>query len=646
MTYSPDDGGRRSAPRRRATSGAAASRAVVSRAAGCLALCLLTAATSVGCSQSKPKPKIAARYQDVGPKKNLPPYLKGSIFELTELANQHPYPISSYGLVGQLRGTGDTDAPAAVRQWMIKEMVRRGFGDPTRGLGNMQPGPALANPDFAIVRVDAMLPPGARRGDPIDAFVSALPNETTSLAHGTLFEAELKENGADPYNPSATLDVFAKVGGPILVNPAYALETAANPTGPAKASLRRGAIPNAGVIQADRPLMLMLRQPQHSVARAIERRINDRFQREADRQRKNAMMGSLAAEAKDEGRIEVYVPRAFGGDWERFAGVCQYLFLDTSVAFSTKKAQELAEAAVKPKAPLREISYCWEGLGAPALPFISKLLSHPDPNVSFAAARAAAFIGDTSFAAQETLTRIAMTSGHPYQLSAIDVLGRLPASTALNQMLRRLVDSREASVRVKAYEVLAANEDPTLVSHSVRRWEDREKFLLDLVQSDGPPLVYATQRGRPRIAIMGRSPVVREGLVFAALGNRLTISATRVGENKKPALDIYYRDPRRRAPVRVLSRPDVAELAARLAGEGPKGDDKLDFTYGEVLAILQAMVDRGDIVASTRGPDGRALAASFVLQEPPQVADQILTAPAIDAGRPQTDEEPKTIGMR
>jgi hypothetical protein len=90
----------------------------------------------------------------------------------------------------------------------------------------------------------------------------------------------------------------------------------------------------------------------------------------------------------------------------------------------------------------------------------------------------------------------------------------------------------------------------------------------------------------------------------------------------------------------------LAELAARLGGEGSKSEEKLDFTYGEVLAILQAMVDRGDIVSSTRGRDGRALAASFVLQEAPQVADQIQSAPSIDEGRPQAEEAPKTLGMR
>jgi hypothetical protein len=634
MTYLPRPGGRCSASCRCALTALAS------------LLALAASVSTLGCAQKKKQPTFVRRYHDLGPKKNLPPYLKGSVFELTELANHVPYPVSSYGLVGQLRGTGDTDAPAAVRQWMIKEMVRRGFGDPTKGFGGMQPGPILASPDFAIVRVDAVLPAGARRGDRIDAWVSSLPNDTTSLSHGVLFETELKENGANPQRPSATLDVWAKCGGPILVNPAYALETEPNPVGPAKASLRRGSVPNSGTVQQDRPLILILRQPQHSVARALERRINERFAREADRPRKNSMIGYLVAEAKDEGRVEFFVPRSFGGDWEHFAGLVTHLYLDPTVGFATGKAKELAEAAVKPNAPLLDISYCWEGLGSPALPFCQKLMTHKDPAVAFAAARAAAFIGDSSYSAQEALTRMAQTRGHPFQLSAIQVLGKLPASTALNDMLRRLLDSPEATVRIEAYKVLAQNGDPSIMTNVVKRWEDREKFLLDFVPSDGQPLIYASQRGRPRVAIIGRFPQIRANLVFTALGNRLTITSTEVGEDKTPALAVHYRDPRRKSAVRVLSRPDVAELAARLGGQGAKADEKLDFTYGEVVAILQSMIDKGDIVSANRGPDGRQLAASFVLQEAPAIADQIQSAPAIDAGRPQTEDEPAKVGMR
>src|SRR5687768_17239031 len=79
----------------------------------CVALALVVSAT--GCSK-RPQPGRTSDYQNLGPKK-VPAYLKGSIYEQVELANQEPLMVSSFGLVGQLRGTGDTKAPPAVRQW-------------------------------------------------------------------------------------------------------------------------------------------------------------------------------------------------------------------------------------------------------------------------------------------------------------------------------------------------------------------------------------------------------------------------------------------------------------------------------------------------------------------------------------------------
>ncbi|HZN69232.1 MAG TPA: flagellar basal body P-ring protein FlgI [Tepidisphaeraceae bacterium] len=606
-----------------------------------LLLCaLLLAPLLTACSQP-PKKKPVATYTNLGPRKNLPPYLKGSVYELVELENDQPFYVSAYGLVGQLRGTGDTDAPAAVRQWMVREMVRRGFGSPGMGFEHLPPGRVLASPDFAIVRVDAAIPPGVRRGDRVDAWVSALANDTTSLAHGVLYETELRANGANPQAPSVAVDVVARTGGPLLVNPAYALGAPPDSV-QAKSSLRRGMVFN-GVVHNDRPLFLILRQPQHSVARAVERRINERFQREADRNAKNNVIGKIVAEAQDEGVIHAYLPRAFRGDWEHFAGVVSHLYLNNSPGFVAAKAKELADQAVKPGAPLLNISYCWEGLGGGAMPHVAKLMSHPDPAVAFAAARAAACIGDTSMAAQETLARMATTRGHPFQLSAIEVLGKLPPSTALNQVLRRLLEAREATVRIEAYRVLAAHGDTAVFSRPITRFE-RQKFLLDVVYGDGPPLVYASQRGLPRLSILGRTPMLRTPLTFSALDNRLTISTVQLGEAGKEALAIFYRDPRRKQPVKVMSRPDLAELAARLAGEGATGEDRLDFTYGEVVAILQSLSDGGHIV-STAGPDGRQLAASFVLQDPPRIEDQIRNAPSIDEGRPQGGNDvPERVG--
>src|SRR3712207_5426114 len=108
----------------------------------CLSLCaaatLLAGAT--GCSSTKQAPKNTPRYQALPPKK-VPPFLKDTIFEHTELVNVEAFPVSGYGLVANLDGTGNSDAPNAVRQYMIKEMQRHGLGS------SRQPGMEDATPE-------------------------------------------------------------------------------------------------------------------------------------------------------------------------------------------------------------------------------------------------------------------------------------------------------------------------------------------------------------------------------------------------------------------------------------------------------------------------------------------------------------------
>ena len=115
----------------------------------------------------------------------------------------------------------------------------------------------------------------------------------------------------------------------------------------------------------------------------------------------------------------------------------------------------LVEEAKKPDALLEDISYCWEGIGPPALSFIAPLLTDSRPDVAFAAARAAAFIGDPTGAANVALLSMARDSNNPFQLNAIEALGGLTPSASVNQMLRELLDSDKTLVRIEAYKVLA-----------------------------------------------------------------------------------------------------------------------------------------------------------------------------------------------
>lgn len=555
---------------------------------------------------------------------DMPPFMAGSIYEKTLLGNNTPYVVSAYGLVGRLHGTGDCTAPNTIRQYMVKEIYRRGYGDRTvPGFENISAQDVLNDPNYAIVRVDGEIPPGARKDDFFDVHVSALPNNnTTSLAHGSLFETDLKDRGAIQEHPGGAIHTFAVVKGPIFVNPAYALDSG-HAIGAAKLSLRRGLIMDNGRVLQDRPLYLQLRTPEKRMARNIEARVQERFQ------------NIEVARAQDQTVVHVYVPREFRGDWEHFAEVVQHLFLDSSPEFNAAKSQQLVEEALLPNAYLRDISYCWEGIGQHAMPFILPLLTHADQQVAFAAARAAVHIGDPSGSAEATLMRMARTSGHPFRLSSIQVLGQLPSSSVVNTALRELLDADLPVVRIEAYRILARNKDSSVYSKVIHPPHDErnQKFVLDMVQSNAPPIIYATRLGVPRIAVIGKLPHLVTGQVYATMNNRFTMNAPAEGR----VVTIFYRDATRkdekadhrlRPPIQVLSQPDLGEIIARLGGAGSRDERTLDFTYGEVVAIVQDMVDRKYVTAF----DGRrTYECQFHLQEPPRI-QRMLEEAEIEAG--------------
>jgi hypothetical protein len=126
------------------------------------------------------------------------------------------------------------------------------------------------------------------------------------------------------------------------------------------------------------------------------------------------------------------------------------------------------------------------------------------------------------------------------------------------------------------------------------------------------------------------------------MDGRLTISSS--AENSA-LVTIFYRpaggttpDAPVAPPAKVLSRPDLAEIIARLGGEGGGG---LNFNYGDIVSILSALTDDKKLSAYA---SGRRVPASFMLQDRPNVEDVIFGAPAIPDARPQADE-PGKVGM-
>jgi hypothetical protein len=618
-------------------------------AAFLLAAGLATVAV-VGCS-SEPKVdkkvQIPARYTAL-PAKKVPDVFKDTVYEKCDLINTEPFLVNGYGFVSNLDGTGSCEAPNAVRDYMVKEMMKHKWDSRLSGIRTPSPEEAMRDPRNAIVQVDGYLPPGVRKGQRFDIQVSALADSaTTSLAQGDLFQTELRIRGADPIDPGGSVNVFARAEGPVFVNPEYALKADLESDAGARRSLRLGLIMNGARSLEDRPLGLRLRQPSNRTSRYIEQRIDQRLQE---------IRPDTIAAAQDEGIVHVYVPAGLNGDWEHFAGLVNFLYLNNSPEFAAQKARQLADEAVKPGAPLQEISYAWEGLAKAALPVLREreLMTHANPDIAYAAARAAACLNDA--AGQQALVNIARTAGHKFQVNAVRVLGTMPSSPSINEALRPLLDSDENLVRLETYRTLARNKDSAVFSTPVRGGPEKGGFTLDVVRSSAPPVIYATQRGEPRIAVLGTRVGVNMPITFITLDNRLSISSN----DDARSVTVFYR-PRipesgvsRRYlgmadPVSVRSNPDIAEIIARLGGEGGEGrkGSTLDFNYAEILSILSVLTQNRQLSAYANG--GQRAPASFILEELPRVQDEIYNAPPIpEQGRPQKDEDQtsgKQVGM-
>ncbi len=590
--------------------------------------CALACVTA-GCEDdNKPKPVARPTYPDLGAKKGpyYPEFLDGTIDQYTELRNTGPLVVTGFGLVvnadplpNSKIAPGNQIYPTAVREYMLREMLKHRVGSVNQpGWENISPSKMLADPRNSIVLVQGLIPPGARGGTTMDIQIRALQASTTvSLSRGWLYQTDLAPGGGNIRAPGVAINIMGKAEGQVFVNPTLALNSTAGTEGQ-RASLREGVILDGGYIAKDRPLVLQLRTPQLSLARAIQRRIEQRFPAPPG-QRTNAS-------AKDEGLVEVFVPDDYGNDWEHFAGVMRYLYLNTNN--NAAKMRELVNAALKPDAPLQDISYCWEGFGKDIINYIQPLFVNPNDDIAFAAARAAAFVGDIS--AQDVLMAIAQKPHNRFQLNAVQVLGALPPSIQINSKVRTLLDSPDVLVRVEAYRMLASHHDSSIFTRVIAK--GNEKFVLDIVPSKGPPLIYASRSGQPRIAIIGAKPSLLLPLLYSAMDNRLTITSA----PQEGLITIFYRGTEFPRPVQILSRPDLGEVISRLGGEGPLEDVKLDFGYCDVVGMLQSLSDSHKLVATYQG---KQVDTTFVLQKLTRTPDDIENAPLLPGeARPQQQE--------
>src|SRR5690606_11801115 len=122
-----------------------------------------------------------------------------------------------------------------------------------------QPQQWLASPNTSLVALEAVIPPGARKGDRVDVRVT-IPNdsETTSLENGWVPETRLAE-AAFLGGRIRTGTEIARATGPVVLD--SVVDGATNAS-----NQKRGLILGGGVLVAERPLGLGMIDGHVSVA--------------------------------------------------------------------------------------------------------------------------------------------------------------------------------------------------------------------------------------------------------------------------------------------------------------------------------------------------------------------------------------------
>lgn len=614
-------------------------REMIGRCLG-LAVAVLAGALA-GCATKSPAPPKEPLWPTL-PKASVPEFLQGSLYERVRFSSLENLSVYGYSLVVNLHDTGDGTAPTAVRDYIVKQMMIRGFDSYVEGrYRDVAPQRMLADKRVAIVSVEGLIPPGARAGQRFDVVVRALRGSaTTSLAHGDLYRTDLADLGlVDPEGIQAHIQAYVP-GGTVFVNPAYSLAEGATTRPGSASALRTGTVLDGGVVRADRPINLQLREPQASTARLIEQMIARRWQAPTQTGLVNGDSGDLVAKAENEALVLIFVPPEYKGDWKHFLGVVSHMYLNQSPQFLESKCRELVALAHQPNAPLADIALCWEAMGNPQLPVFEPLITDPNPGVAFAAARASAFLGDA--AARQALLQMAMDSTQPNQLDAVRTLGQLPDSTQVDYMIVKLLNSDRADVRIEAYRLLAQStsqvaeigddsDNGTPTNYGMVTYNVGHRFLLDVVPGDGSPMVYASSTGIPRLAVFGHQLTLHTPITFTAMDMRFSISSS----DGTHSLTMFYRDPLAPHPIKVETRNDLPEILARLGGVGPLSEDKLDFSFGDVVAITRQLVEQHEVY-------GRSLAENtgadcvFELQHPALETDDWTRIPQENLnGRPQ-----------
>ena len=473
------------------------------------------------------------------------------IREGTVVQGLRPIEVEGVGVVNGLPGSGGPPDPSMFRDQLLEEMKRHDVADPNH---------FLEMDETAMVRVLTRIPPGARRGDPLDIHVLA-PKESRAedLHGGWLLDTRLREQRL-LQNVVRQSEVMAIGMGSVFSRAAY------EPSEDEALKLE-GRVLAGGRVQITRKLGLVLRPKyQHAkMAKAMADAVNRRFFFFDGTTRRG-----IAKPIEDD-YIEVEVHPRYRHNVGRMMRVLQAIAVKPGVAESQERLADLAQRLRDP-VTAADAAIQLEAMGESAVPTLLEGIEASNPELRFYAAEALGY-----------LDRVEAIE--PLEESARDVAAfRHPALMALQGIeqqlaidaLQRLMDEPSLETRYGAFCAIRRRVD----GRSALAGRSLESFWLYDVPSSAPAAVVVSLREAPEIVLMGDTTPLQIP-EFLMLPGGIMIKKEAGGQAK---LRISRFQPGKQ-DQRAIVPSDIAAVAAGIVHVGGG--------YGDVIAMLRASKDKG-----------------------------------------------------
>jgi hypothetical protein len=484
--------------------------------------------------------------------------LGATIGLLAEVFSFESIPVEGYGLVGGLSGTGSSECPAPVREY-LKQYVLQQLGDDKVNADEL-----ISSHDTAVVVIQGTMPTAVPKNQYFDVRVVALPGtQTTSLEGGWLYGAELKAIGGF----GIAMKALATAKGPVFIDTLSPDET----------NKKIGYILAGGRVLDEYEINLGLRRPDYKTASLICSKLNGRF-------------GTGTARAVSPSQIELKVPAAYKKQKQRFVSIVKAIYLTET----PEATRERINTFVK-KLAVSEDKYAsetaLEAIGNESLSKLAALLNSSQEQVRLGAARCMLNLG--SDGGLNTLREIASNKDSAYRVEALEAITTSASRNDAIAISRKLLRDSDFNIRLAAYENLRKLDDIAVTQKLIAR-----NFYLEQIAQTERKGIFVSRSGQPRIVLFGAPIYCHDNIFIQSADGNITINAP-AGQKY---VSIIRKHPKRpNVMVQLKSSFELSDIIQTLCEEPLKKTKQehrgLNVSYAEAITLLKQMSDKGAVEA-------------------------------------------------